>query len=139
MVRRSSNPRVTHPEVKVQVRDLVRVVDIVAAFAPRVFSIRRKFVLSSPRGQMGTGDLYQVPTAAVHHGRVRQSSGTGPCGYCRRVLWVPRPEVRTTFNYIETTLVLYPGFLDKTNFPPILTLRARFPQDPSTIPTRSRP
>ena len=29
--------------------------------------------------------------AAVHHVRARQNSGTGPCGHCRRVLWVPCP------------------------------------------------
>ena len=29
------------------------------------------------------------PPAAVGYGRARQSSGTGPCGDCRRVLWVP--------------------------------------------------
>ena len=29
-------------------------------------------------------------------------------------------------------------FLDKSNFPRILTPRVRYPQDPSTIPTRSR-
>ena len=40
---------------------------------------------------MGSGDLCRVTPAAVHHGRARQSSGTGPCGYCRRVLWVPGP------------------------------------------------
>ena len=40
---------------------------------------------------MGPGDLCRVPPATVHHGRARQSSGTGPCGYCRRVLWVPGP------------------------------------------------
>ena len=28
-----------------------------------------------------------MPQAAVHHGRARQSSGTGPCGYYRTVLW----------------------------------------------------
>ena len=32
-----------------------------------------------------------IPRAAVHHGRARQSSGAGPCGYCRGVLWVPGP------------------------------------------------
>ena len=32
-----------------------------------------------------------MPLAAVRNGRARQSSGTGPCGYCRRVLWVPCP------------------------------------------------
>ena len=41
---------------------------------------------------MGTGDLYRVPRAAVHHGRARQSLGTGSCGDCRRVLWVPGPR-----------------------------------------------
>ena len=41
---------------------------------------------------MGTGDLCREPLAAVHHGRARQSSGTGLCGYCRRVLWVPGPR-----------------------------------------------
>ena len=40
---------------------------------------------------MGTGDLCRVPPAAVHPGSARQCSGTGPCGYCRRVLWVPGP------------------------------------------------
>ena len=34
---------------------------------------------------------FRVPPAAVHHGRARQISGTGPRGYCRRVLWVPGP------------------------------------------------
>ena len=41
---------------------------------------------------MGTGDLCRVPPAAVHRGRARQCSGTGPCGYCRRVLWVAGPR-----------------------------------------------
>ena len=40
---------------------------------------------------MGTGDLCRVPPAAVHHGRPRQISGTGPCGFCRRVLRIPGP------------------------------------------------
>ena len=47
--------------------------------------------------------------------------------------------VRTTFSHMATPVVLYPRFLDKTNYPRILTPRARFPQDPTTIPTRSRP
>ena len=88
MVKRSFDPREAHPEVKVHVRDLVRVVGIAATFAPRGFRIRGKFVLSSPRGYMGTGELCRVPQAAVHHGRARQSSGTGPCVYCRKVLLV---------------------------------------------------
>ena len=54
VVKRSSDPRVAHPDVKVQVRDLVRVVDIVAPFAPMGASTREKFVLLSPMGKMGT-------------------------------------------------------------------------------------
>ena len=46
---RSSDPRVAYPQVKVQVRDLVRVVGIVASCAQRGVSIRGKFVLSSHR------------------------------------------------------------------------------------------
>ena len=53
VVNRSSDPR-AHPDVKVQVRDLVWVVGIVAPFAPMGASTRGKFVLSSPRGKMGT-------------------------------------------------------------------------------------
>ena len=41
---------------------------------------------------MGTGDLCRVPVAAVRHGRANQTSGTRPCGDCRRVLWVPGPR-----------------------------------------------
>ena len=50
VVNRSFDPRVAHPEVKVQVRNLVRVVGIVVPFVPRGFSVREKFVLSRPRG-----------------------------------------------------------------------------------------
>ena len=46
VAKRSSDPWVAYPEVNVQVRDLVRVVGIVAPFTPRGFSIRGKFVLS---------------------------------------------------------------------------------------------
>ena len=46
VAKRSSDPRVAYPEVNIQVRDLVRVVGIVAPFALRGFSIRGKFVLS---------------------------------------------------------------------------------------------
>ena len=41
---------------------------------------------------MGTGDLCQMPPPAVRLGRARQSSETGPCGDCRRVLWLPGPR-----------------------------------------------
>ena len=60
-----SVPRVANPEVKVQVRDLVRAVGIGSPFATRGVGTREKFVLWSPRGQMGIGDLFRVPQAAV--------------------------------------------------------------------------
>ena len=40
---------------------------------------------------MAIGDLCRVPPAAARHGRARQSSGTAPCGDCRRVLCIPGP------------------------------------------------
>ena len=36
---------------------------------------------------MGTGDLCQVPQAALRHGTARQNSGTGQCWDYIRVLW----------------------------------------------------
>ena len=51
MAKRGSDPRVAYPEVKLQVWDLMRVVGIVAPFAPRWVCIRRKFILSSRRGK----------------------------------------------------------------------------------------
>ena len=41
---------------------------------------------------MGTVNLCWMPQAAVHTGRARQTSGTGPCGDCRWVLRVPGPR-----------------------------------------------
>ena len=42
VAKRCSDPRVAYPEVKIQVRDLVRVVGVVAPFAARGVSIRGK-------------------------------------------------------------------------------------------------
>ena len=50
---------------------------------------------------MGTGDLCKVPQAAVRHGRARQNSGTGPCGDCGRVLWIPRGKYSGKIRFIE--------------------------------------
>ena len=90
MTKRSSDPRVAYPEVKVQVRDLVRVVGIVAPFAPRGSVFRENSSYRAPGG-ISTGDPYRVPPAAVRHRRARQSSGTGPCGDCRKIPCVPGP------------------------------------------------
>ena len=53
MAKHSSDPRVAYSEVKLQVQDPVRVVGIVAPFAPLRAGIRGKFVLSSLREKMG--------------------------------------------------------------------------------------
>ena len=89
--------------VKLQLRDLVRVVGIVAPFAPWGSRYPGKFVVSRPSGLMGTGDLCRVPPAVVCHGRARQISGTEPCGYCRRILWVPdsRGQLSWKYRFIE--------------------------------------
>ena len=92
VAKHSSDPRQAYPEVKLQGRDLVRVVDIVAPFAPLGAGTRGKFVLSSRSGEVGQGDVCRVPLAAVRHGRARQTSESGPCGDCRRGLWVPGPR-----------------------------------------------
>ena len=59
---------------------------------------------------MGTGDLCRVPPAAVHPWRARQCLGTGPYGYCRRVLWLPGPRGQYSgkIRFIEK-----PGVLDE--------------------------
>ena len=49
VAKHSSDPRVAYLEVKIQVRDLVRVVGIVAPFAPQVVGIPGKLFLPSPR------------------------------------------------------------------------------------------
>ena len=82
MFKRSSDPRAAYPEVKLQVRDPVRVVSIVAPFAPLGAGTWGKFVLSSAREKMGTGALRRVPPAAVRHGAASPTSGTEPCGDC---------------------------------------------------------
>ena len=84
----SSDPRRVYPDVKLQGRDIVRVVGIVVHFAPLGFGTHGKFVLSSPSGKMGLGDVCRVPLAAERHGKARQTLESGPCGDCRRVLWV---------------------------------------------------
>ena len=68
----------------------MRVVIIVAPFAPQGVGTRRKFVLSSPRGKSEQETCAGSALAAVRHGRARQTLGT--CGDCRRVLWVLSPR-----------------------------------------------
>ena len=77
---------------------------------------------------MCTGDLCQVPPAAVHHGRAKQCSGTGPCGYCRRVLWVPGPRGQYSVNirFIEKPWVQDEGVAMWLNV--VLTPRIAYPE-----------
>ena len=65
--KRSSDPRVAYPEVNVQVRDLVRVVGIVALFAPRGFSIRGKFVLSIGQAKSSIPALSYFQVGGMKH------------------------------------------------------------------------
>ena len=65
--KRSSDPRVASPEVNLQVRDLVRVVGIVAPFAPRAFSIRGKFVLSIGEAKSSIPALLYFQAGGMKH------------------------------------------------------------------------
>ena len=77
--KRTSDSRVAYPEVKGQVRDLVRVVGIVAHF-DQGRSVPGKNSFYRVPGVNGHRSLCRVSPAAVCHGRARQSSGTGPWG-----------------------------------------------------------
>ena len=68
---------------QVQRRDRVGIVEGSCGYRAPAVSIWGKFVLSRNLGYKMRGR--HVP-AAVRHGRARQSSWTGRCGDCRRVL-----------------------------------------------------
>ena len=91
VAKRSSDPRVAYPEVKVQVRDLLRVVGIVACLAPRV-SVLGENSFYRGTGVNGHRRPVRVPSAAVRHGRDMQSSGTEPRWDCRKFLWLSGPR-----------------------------------------------
>ena len=80
--------------------------------------------------QGGNGSRRRAPDASSS-GTPRDSQVTS----LKFDFGVGLPGVRTI---LANPLVLHPTFLDKSNFPRILTPRVRYPQDPSTIPTRSR-
>ena len=67
MAKRSSDPRVAYLEVNVQVRDLVRVVGIVAPFASRGFSIRGKFILSIGQAKSSISALSSFQVGGMKH------------------------------------------------------------------------
>ena len=109
-------PRVAYPEIKLQVRDIVRVAGIVAPFPPVGAFIRGKFVFSSFREKMGTGDgtgpsascMYCCPLCPTGgryvtgepgklQGRNRVRIIEGSCGYRARGV-----SIRGKFVYRET-------------------------------------
>ena len=49
---------------------------------------------------MGPGDVCRVPLVAVRHGRARQTSESGPCGDCRRVLCLPGPRGQYSGKFV---------------------------------------
>ena len=66
MAKRNCDPLVAYPEVKVQVRDLVRVVGIVAPFATRGNSF---YLAAGGNWAQETCAGCPPPPAAVRHGR----------------------------------------------------------------------
>ena len=57
-----------------------------------VFWYSGKIRFIEPQGINGHRRPLPGAPSKVHPGRARQCSGTGPCGYCRRVLWLPGPR-----------------------------------------------
>ena len=91
VAKRSSDPRVAYPEFKVQVRDTVRVVGIVASFATRVVGTRgkcfcrvpgskwaREICAGCPQQRYTTGESGKV------QGRDRKGIVEESCGYRAR-------------------------------------------------------
>ena len=79
---------------------------------------------------MVTAHLCRVLLTAVCHGRAMQTSGTRPCGNCRRVLlWVPGPRglYSGLICFIEKPAVQYEGVrhVAKCN----IDLRQAYPED----------
>ena len=91
MAKTCTGTLVAYPEVEVQVQGLVRVVGIIAPFAPRrgLYPGKIRYI----EAQMVKGHRSPVvgAPAAVSHGRARHSLGLGPCGDCKRVLLIPDP------------------------------------------------
>ena len=110
----------------------MRVVGIVATFAPLGDGTRGKFVPSSPRVEMGPEHVCRVPLAAVRHGRARQTSESGPCGDCRRVLWVPGPwgQYSGKIRFIEKRGVQDEGFAMLLN---VVLTPASLPQSQTSV------
>ena len=71
VAKHSSDPREDFPEFELQGRDLTRVVVIVAPSAPVGAGSRGKFILSSPRENLGPVHMCRVALTAESQGRAR--------------------------------------------------------------------
>ena len=127
VAKRSSDPRVAYSEVNAQVRDLVRVVGIVAPFAPQGFSILTSkleawnMIRSSMRSYH-TYPLHRAPIGALCEGssmrtcRYAQSSDRS---YMRRELCAALQSfhLRTSLWFYQTshsgTFCFTPGWMKK--------------------------
>ena len=79
VAKRSSDPRVAYPEINIQVRDLVRVVGVVAPFAPRGLSVRGKFVLSIGQAKSRIPAHWYFQAVGMKHDQE----------LCAKVLYIP--------------------------------------------------
>ena len=91
MAKRSFHPQVAYPELKVQVRDLVRVVGIVVPFAPRGMCIRGNSFYRATGGKWAQETCvgcpqqrYATGKPGKYQGRDRVGSVEGSCGYGAR-------------------------------------------------------
>ena len=85
----SSDPKVANPEVKVQVRDRVRVVDIVTAFAPRGSVFRGKSFYRAPGGKWTQETCTGCPQQWYATGEPGKIQGRDRVGIVEgSVLWV---------------------------------------------------
>ena len=101
VAKRIFDTRVANPKVKVQVRDLVRVVCIVTPL-PHGGHYSGKIRFIEPQGV--NGHRRPVPGAPSSGTPWESQAGTGPCGDCRRVLSVPGTRGQYSGNpfYRET-------------------------------------
>ena len=123
VVKRSSDPRVAYPEVKVQVLDLVRVVRIVSPFAPRVSVVYEKSFYRAPGDKWPRNTCAGCPEqlyATGEPGKVQGRDSVGiverSCGYRTRSVSVREyfvlsktPGHKTRGVHMWLNVVLTPG------------------------------
>ena len=122
LAKRSSDPRVAYPEVKIQVRDLVRIVGIVVPFAQRGLFGENSFY-RAPGGKWAHETCVGCPQqrhATEKPGKVQGRDHVGilegSCGYMARGLSIRgkfilsrNPEYKTMGGRHVANVVLTPG------------------------------